>query len=155
MFPPFICTVGSPNIGVVGDGFGIEGVADVNENTALGIELNGDVAGPVFGEPYESEAGVVNLLANTGCAENAGLELKAKDELVAGEDGGAVLAPEPAAQENREFEFEGLEHIVAEPTGESAKLCELPEFKFSEDLELKLFPGLCVNRELQFSDCTL
>jgi hypothetical protein len=155
MFPPFICTVGSPNIGVVGDGFGLEGVADVNENTALGIELNGDVAGPVFGEPYESEAGVVNLLANTGCAENAGLELKAKDELVAGEDGGAVLAPEPAAQENREFEFEGLEHIVAEPTGESAKLCELPEFKFSEDLELKLFPGLCVNRELQFSDCTL
>jgi hypothetical protein len=154
MFPPFICTVGSPNIGV--GGFGIEGVADVNENTALGIGLNGDVAGPVFGEPYEGGAGVVNLLENTDCAKNAGLELKAKDELVAGEDGGAVpvteVGPEAAAQENRELEFKGLEPIVAEPTGESTKLCELPEFKFSGDLKHKVFAGLCVNRELQFFD---
>lgn len=134
-------------------GFGIEGVADVKENTALGIGLNGDVAGPVFGEPYEGAAGAVNLLENTDCAKNAGLELKAKDELVAGEDGGVVteVGPEAAAQANRELEFNG-KPIVAEPTGESAKQCELPEFKFSEDLKHKVFAGLCVNRELQFFD---
>lgn len=148
MFPPFICALGSPNIGVFGDRFGIEGVDDVNENIALGIGLNGDVAGPVFGKPTEGGADVVNLLPNTGFAKNAELELKAEDGTVTVAD----VVAEPAAQENRELEFKGLKPIVTEPTGESTKRSELPKFEFSEDLKHKLFAELSVNMELIFSD---
>ena len=97
MFPPLICKVGPPN-GVVGDGFGIEGVDEVNENTALGVGLKSEVAGPVFGMPNEDGTDVVNWLPNIGDVDDA--ELDPKPELVA-EDGRAVAAtevePEPVA----------------------------------------------------------
>jgi len=83
---------------VVGDGFGIEGVDEVNENTALGVGLKSEVAGPVFGKPNEDGTDVVNWLPNIGDVDDA--ELDTKPELVA-EDGRAVTAtevePEPVA----------------------------------------------------------
>jgi len=152
MFPPLICKVGPPN-GVVGDGFGIEGVDEVNENTALGVGLKSEVAGPVFGKPNEDGTDVVNWLPNIGDVDDA--ELDTKPELVA-EYGGAVAAtevkPEPGAQGNTELALKGLEHKGAKSTCESAKLCELPLFDICEDLKLKLFTELCMNSELLFPE---
>lgn len=70
MFPPLICKVGPPN-GVVGEGFGIEGVDEGNENTALGGGLRSEVAEPVFGKPNEAGTGVLNLLPSIGDADDA------------------------------------------------------------------------------------
>jgi hypothetical protein len=64
MLPPFICKDGPPN-GVVGEGFGIDGVDEVNENTALGGGLK-SVAELVFCKPNEAGTGVVNLLPSIG-----------------------------------------------------------------------------------------
>jgi hypothetical protein len=93
VFPPFIWPITvvepvaglTPNIGVVGDELGIEGVAAVNENTAPGVELTG-VAEPLFGKPV---ADIVNLLPNAGDVENvepdpvAGLDMGDKGETTA------------------------------------------------------------------------
>lgn len=145
-FPPFICAVGPPN-GVVGDGFGTEGVDDVNENTALGGGLKSEVPGPVFGKPNEGETVVVDLLPNINDADDARLDPKA-------ELSGAVAATEveQAAQGKIELGLEAVEPIRTEPTCESAEFCKLPLLDFSEDLKLKLFAELCVNSELLFPD---
>nr|CAB3462035.1 unnamed protein product [Digitaria exilis] len=88
--------------------------------------------------PNEGEKSVVDLLPNISDADDAGLDPKA-------ELGRAVAATEvepdkePVAQGNIELGL-GAEPIGAEPACESAKLCEIPLFDFSEDLKLKLFP---------------
>lgn len=122
------------NIDVVGDELGIEGVAEVNENTALGVKLKGEEAEPKFGKPV-----VVNLLPNTDDAENA--EPDPVAELDMGEKGGTATVTkvelEPAAEENKELALKGLPKD-ADTTAELATLCE-----FKPD-------GLCVNTVLLF-----
>lgn len=109
-----------PNSGIEGDGFGVEGdgvgtvgVAEVNENTALKVELKGKMSEPLFGMPNCDGAVVIELLPNIGDAENALVDLKA---VVAGKDRGIVFTevePEAALKETRELK--GLELAGAEP----------------------------------------
>lgn len=125
------------NIDVVGDELGIEGVAEVNENTALGVKLKGEEAEPKFGKPV-----VVNLLPNTDDAENA--EPDPVAELDMGEKGGTATVTkvelEPA-EENKELALKGLPKD-ADTTAELATLCEFKPDGFSD--------GLCVNTVLLF-----
>lgn len=130
IWPPFIWSVpvlkptvglGVPKSGVVGDAFGIVGVAEVNENTGLEVELKGEVAG----EPKGGAFVLVKLLQKIGEDAEAGV---------------AEVVPEPTANENT-----GLEPGADEP---NAKLGELPGFTFSEDNRFELLVEVCADSEL-------
>lgn len=85
----------------------------MNENTALEVELKGEIPEPVFRMPNSDGAVVTELLPNIGDADNALVDPKV---VVAGKDRGILFTevkPEAAVKETTELK--GLELEGAEP----------------------------------------